>query len=108
MNTDQATRLLGSLLRSQRVFQSYDLSKEAKQRIIALQKLLEEYQAYVALPESMEAHAKLKQAFGLLQAAPPSGHPSGWEYAVLTSSDKADPAAEAEAWRAFLAEFLEK
>jgi len=104
MNTEQATVLVASLLRSQRVFQTFDLSKEAKKRVVAIQRLVEEYEASISSPDASQARDKLVAAYPLLGAKPPSDAPAQVEQAILQAVNKADHAAEAVAWRSFLAE----
>src|SRR5262245_30347962 len=105
MQTDQATLVLASLLRSGRRFQSQDLSKAVRQRIALLQELLEEYEAKLSQPEVGDA---LGQAYLLMNTEPPPGAAADWESAVLSATNKADLIAEAEAWRSFLAECLDQ
>src|SRR5438046_2188229 len=62
MRTDQATLILSSLLRSPRRFQSYDLPRLTKELVLALDKLLEEFQDMTELPDCPQALAKLEAA----------------------------------------------
>jgi hypothetical protein len=107
MRTDQATLILSSLLRSPRRFQSYDLPRLTKERVLALDKLLDEFQDMTVLPDCPQALAKLDAAYLLLGAEPPTAEPDDLPrrlHPVLMAVDQAEQAAELAAWQALLKE----
>jgi hypothetical protein len=111
MQTDQATLVLASLLRSPRRFQSYDLSKAAREHIGAIQQLVEEYEEKQSAADYAGALAALHKAYGMLQAEPPDAATAdlaNWKHSVLAAADKADLAAEMDAWRALLGRLMKE
>jgi len=107
MRTDQANLILSSLLRSPRRFQSYDLPRLTKEKILALDKLLDEFQDMTGLPDCPQALAKLEAAYLLLGAEPPAAEPDDLpdrSHPVLVAVDQQDQAAELAAWQALLKE----
>jgi hypothetical protein len=111
MQTDQATLVLASLLRSPRRFKSYDLSRAAREHIGVIQQLVEEYEAKQSAADYAGALAALDKAYGLLQATPVEGTSvdlANWKHPVLAAADKADLAAEMDAWRALLGRLMKE
>lgn len=107
MRAAQATLVLASLLRSHRRFQSFDLGKIARERVFALQKLLEDFEEIATLADCPQALAKLDAAYHLLSAEPPLASPEDIPnrvHPVLAAVDRADMAAELAAWQALLRE----
>ena len=74
--TNHATLILASLQRAPRTFQSYDLSKTARQRVDAVQQLLGEYQHRLAEFDHAGALARIDRAYGVLGADPPRATPA--------------------------------
>jgi hypothetical protein len=110
MQTHQATLILASLQRSPRGFQSYDLSKPARQCVDEAQRLLGEYQHRLSHFDHVGALAKVEQAYHLLRAVPPPATPEDMDegtHPMMLAVGQADQAAETEAWRVFLSEMLE-
>jgi hypothetical protein len=110
MQTDQATLVLASLLRSPRRFQSYDLSRAAREHISDVQQLVEEYEEKQSAADYAGALAALEKAYGMLQAEPPTetADLANWKHPVLAAADKADLAAEMDAWRALLGKLMKE
>jgi hypothetical protein len=107
MRIDQATLILSSLLRSPRRFQSYDLPRLAKERVLALDKLLDEFQEMTGLQDCPQALAKLDAAYLLLGTTPPAAEPDDLpsrSHPVLIAVDQQDQAAELAAWQELLKE----
>jgi hypothetical protein len=106
MNTEQATLLLASLVRTQRRFQSYDVNNPSRERIDAVQELLQEFKKQLA-----DALTTLEKAYRLVGAEPPPATPADLEngrHPVMLAIAKVDPLAEMTAWRMFLSEMFEK
>jgi hypothetical protein len=107
MRTEQATLILASLLRSPRRFQSHDLPRLTKERVLALDKLLDEFLEMTSLPDCPQALAKLEAAYRLLEAEPPTADERdlpGRSHPVLIAVDRPDQAAELTAWHTLLRE----
>jgi hypothetical protein len=107
MQTDQATLVLSSLLRPSRRFQSYDLGKAAKQRIFAVEGLLEAFEEAAKRADSTDALAMIEAAYRSLGAEPPAAGAKdilSRQHPVLVAADSADASGEARAWHTFLAE----
>jgi hypothetical protein len=105
MLTKYATLVLASLQRSPRMFQSFDLSKVARQRIDAVQLLLTEYRHRLADFDPAGALVRIERAYAELGAAPPPATPAdvdGSAHPMMVAVATDDHAAETEAWRVFL------
>jgi hypothetical protein len=111
MNTDQATVILASLLRSPRRFRSYELSQAARQRLVSIQHLLETYDNKTLSSDYEEALARLNQAYRMLDAVPPAASSddlSSRMHPMLLAFDNPNLGAEGDAWRMLLAELRKK
>ena len=107
MNTDRATLILATLLRSPRRFRSFELSKSAKQRLAAIQQLLETFDKLTFASDFEQALAQLNEAYRLLDVEPPTADSTSLtsrQHPMLVAFDNPHPGAETDAWKAFLIE----
>lgn len=109
MQTAYATLILASLQRSPRVFQSFDLSKLARQRVDEVEQLLGEYRHRLTEFDHAGALARLERAYQALGAVPPPAGPNDMDagtHPMMRAVAQDNHAAETEAWRVFLSEVL--
>jgi hypothetical protein len=108
MNTDHATLVLASSLRSPRRFRSFDLTKSAQQRLAAIQQLLESFDKLTFASDFDQALARLNEAYRLLDVEPPpadSASLTGRKHPMLFAFDNPHPGAETDAWRVLLVQW---
>jgi hypothetical protein len=97
MNTDHATLVLASSLRSPRRFRRFDLSKSAQQRLAAIQQLLETFDKLTFASDFDQALARLNEAYRLLDVEPPpadSASLTSRKHPMLFAFDNPHPDAE--------------
>jgi hypothetical protein len=107
VQTDQATLVLGSLLRGPRRFQSHDLAAGARKRLFALESVVEAFAAFAQAPDPGQALTKLEEAYRMLGAVPPNAGADdvvARRHPALVAADQPDRDAETAAWHALLAE----
>ena len=106
MDTEQGTLVLASLLRVPRRFQSRILGPMAKQRLVAVQKVLDEFDTSLWRADYPRALEKLNAAYGLLEVQPPpatSDDILDQRHPVQVALEHMDQEREMRAWHVWLA-----
>ena len=111
MNTDRASLILASFLRSPRRFRSFELSLAAKQRLVSIQHILETFDKLTFASDIEQALAQLNEAYRLVGAQAPAADSNSLTsrtHPMLEAFDNPQPGAETDAWKLFLNELRQQ